>query len=202
MSYKYYTNDGYALIKNEFSYIWNELRPIVVEKLAWAASLGDRSENADYQYNKMLLRQIDRRVKFISDILKDANTVDISDKSPTKVLFGSYIEIENDEGSIKHVRIVNANEIYGRKGYISNESPMAKALMGLAIDDEANVITPKGKIAWFVNKIAYTYPSWFGDVEEPKYIFSAINDHEKVKELSDEEITEIKRKYLENLAKS
>ncbi|MBO6009189.1 MAG: transcription elongation factor GreB, partial [Ruminobacter sp.] len=71
MAFKFVTPEGYQLIKKEFDEIWENIRPNVVEKLAWAASLGDRSENADYQYNKQLLRQIDRRVKFLTDTLKN-----------------------------------------------------------------------------------------------------------------------------------
>ncbi|MGN1394536.1 MAG: GreA/GreB family elongation factor [Succinivibrionaceae bacterium] len=201
MGCSYYTKDGILLIKKEFNYIWYDLRPKVVEKLAWAASLGDRSENADYQYNKQLLRQIDRRVKFISDILDFAQVLDRSKEGITKniILFGAFVEIENDDGIIKHVRIVNSNETYNRKGFISFESPMAKALINLTIDDEAIVKTPKGLISWYVNKISYEIPKWFGQIDEPQFIFSEKTQTREYKILSDEEIARIKKDYLATL---
>ena len=117
----YVTREGLMLIKQEFNDIWTNIRPEVTKKLAWAASLGDRSENADYQYNKRLLREIDIYVKRRSDIIRDAEVLDRSAEGmrKKKVFFGAYVEIENDDGEIKHFRIVGAPEVYGRRGFIS-----------------------------------------------------------------------------------
>ncbi|MFA0709046.1 GreA/GreB family elongation factor, partial [Vibrio sp. 10N.222.48.A3] len=88
--------------------------------VTWAASLGDRSENADYTFNKRLLRQIDRRVRFLRKFLPDVTIVDYSPQQEGKVFFGAWVEIENDDGEIKKFRIVGPEEIYGdAKGYIS-----------------------------------------------------------------------------------
>ncbi len=99
------------------------------QKVTWAASLGDRSENADYQYNKKRLREIDRRVRYLTKCLEQLKIVDYSPQQEGKVFFGAWVEIENDEGDIKRFRIVGYDEIFGRKDYISIDSPMARALL-------------------------------------------------------------------------
>lgn len=99
------------------------------QKVTWAASLGDRSENADYQYNKKRLREIDRRVRYLTKCLEQLKIVDYSPQQEGKVFFGARVEIENDEGDIKRFRIVGYDEIFGRKDYISIDSPMARALL-------------------------------------------------------------------------
>lgn len=203
MSFNFVTREGHALIKREFDEIWEKIRPGVVEKLAWAASLGDRSENADYQYNKQLLRQIDRRVKYLTDVLKEVKVLDRSEQGAreNRVYFGAYVEIENEAGEILHVHIVNTAEVYGRRGFISYESPMARGLLNRTVDDEAEVITPKGKVLWYVNKISYKAEDWFGEIDEPRFTFSAENDGAPVEILSDEELKKIKDEYLKTLVK-
>ncbi len=99
------------------------------QKVTRAASLGDRSENADYQYNKKRLREIDRRVRYLTKCLEQLKIVDYSPQQEGKVFFGARVEIENDEGDIKRFRIVGYDEIFGRKDYISIDSPMARALL-------------------------------------------------------------------------
>lgn len=203
MAFKFVTPEGYQLIKKEFDEIWENIRPNVVEKLAWAASLGDRSENADYQYNKQLLRQIDRRVKFLTDTLKNTEILDRSADGirDNKVYFGAYVEIENDDGDILHVHIVNTAEVYGRKGFISYESPIARGILNKTIDDDAEVITPKGKVTWYINKISYTHDEWFGPIDEPQFNFSGDHEYAPVEILSDEELKKIKDEYLKTLVK-
>ena len=114
----YVTAEGMALLKGEFNELWNDLRPKVADRLAWAASLGDRSENADYQYNKRLLREVDIRIKQLSDIFDSTSVLDRSSdgQRDNKVYFGAYVEIENDDGQIKHVHIVGHAETYNREG--------------------------------------------------------------------------------------
>ncbi len=197
----YVTPEGLELIKAEFADIWHNLRPVVAQKLAWAASLGDRSENADYQYNKRLLREIDIRVKQLSDTLDQAQVLDRSADGTrdNKIYFGAYIELENDDGVIKHVRIVGAPEIYGRSCFISLQSPMAKGLLNLTVDDEATIQTPRGTVTWYVNKISYQQEDWFGEVGKPEFKFST-KDTEQKAEPSLEEQKRIKEDYLRHLA--
>ena len=153
---KLITREGYNKLKEEHDYLWNEQRPEVTKIVTWAASLGDRSENADYQYNKRLLRQLDRRVRFLRKFLPEVQVVDYSPQQDGKVFFGAWVEIENEEGETKRFRIVGPEEIYGEvKNYISIDSPMARALLKREVDDEVEVETPSGKKVWFINKIEY-----------------------------------------------
>ncbi|BAX54498.1 Transcription elongation factor GreB [Photobacterium damselae subsp. piscicida] len=149
------TREGYNKLKAELDYLWREERPEVTKKVTWAASLGDRSENADYQYNKKRLREIDRRVRYLRKRLEIMQVVDYSPQQDGKVFFGAWVEIENEEGETLTLRIVGPDEIYGRKDYISIDSPMARALLKKEVDDEAIVQTPLGQKLWFINAIRY-----------------------------------------------
>ncbi|WJY14742.1 transcription elongation factor GreB [Pectobacteriaceae bacterium CE90] len=153
------TREGYEALQQELNYLWKERRPEITEKVAWAASLGDRSENADYQYNKRLLREIDRRVRYLRKRLQVVRVVDYSPQQDGKVFFGAWVEVENETGEIKRFRIVGPDEIYGRKDYISIDSPMARALLKKSVDEEASVTTPTGNKIWYINKIEYKNPT-------------------------------------------
>lgn len=154
---KIVTREGYNKLKQEHDHLWHEKRPEITKIVTWAASLGDRSENADYQYNKRLLRQIDRRVRFLRKLLPELQVVDYSPQQEGKVFFGAWVEIENDAGEIKKFRIVGPEEIYGEaKNYISIDAPMARALLKKEVDDVVEVKTPEGIKTWYVNAISYT----------------------------------------------
>ncbi|WKS81431.1 transcription elongation factor GreB [Edwardsiella tarda] len=152
------TREGYDKLKQELDYLWREERPEVTKKVTWAASLGDRSENADYQYNKKRLREIDRRVRYLRKCMSMLKIVDYSPQQDGKVFFGAWVEVENDDGVIKHFRIVGYDEIFGRNDYISIDSPMARALLKKEVGDAATVITPSGEALWYINAIDYTQP--------------------------------------------
>ncbi|OAT77226.1 transcription elongation factor GreB [Mangrovibacter phragmitis] len=154
------TREGYEKLKKELDYLWREERPEVTKKVTWAASLGDRSENADYQYNKKRLREIDRRVRYLTKCLESLRIVDHSPQQDGKVFFGAWVEIENDDGDIRRFRIVGYDEIFGRNDYISIDAPVARALLKKEEGDVATVITPSGIATWYVNSISYTRPDW------------------------------------------
>lgn len=149
------TREGFDKLKAELDYLWREERPEVTKKVTWAASLGDRSENADYQYNKKRLREIDRRVRYLTKSLEQLRIVDYSPQQDGKVFFGAWVEIENDEDDLKRFRIVGYDEIFGRKDYISIDSPMARALLKKEVGDAATVETPVGPALWYINAIDY-----------------------------------------------
>ena len=149
------TRDGYEALKKELDYLWREQRPEVTQKVTWAASLGDRSENADYHYNKKLLRQIDRRIRYLTKRFDELKIVDYSPQQDGKVFFGAWVEIENESGETLRFRIVGPDEIYERKDFISIDAPMARALLKKEVDDEVTVQTPGGKKEWFINQIWY-----------------------------------------------
>jgi transcription elongation factor GreB len=109
------TREGYENLKKELDTLWREERPEVTKKVTWAASLGDRSENADYQYNKKRLREIDRRVRYLTKCLENLRIVDYSPHQEGKVFFGAWVEIENDDGETRRVRNLGNDEIFGRK---------------------------------------------------------------------------------------
>ncbi|MEQ9850489.1 transcription elongation factor GreB [Pectobacterium brasiliense] len=150
------TREGYDKLRAEHEHLWNVKRPEITKIVSWAASLGDRSENADYTYNKRLLRQIDRRVRYLRKCLTELKIVDYSPQQDGCVFFGAWVEIENEQGEVKRFRIVGPDEIYGdNKDYISIDSPMARAMLKKAVDEEFIVNTPDGPREWFVNSIEY-----------------------------------------------
>ncbi|MDR6795743.1 transcription elongation factor GreB [Acinetobacter calcoaceticus] len=150
------TRSGHDKLVAELKQLWHEERPEITKKVNWAASLGDRSENADYQYNKQLLRKIDRRVRYLGKRLEELKIIDYSPEQAGKVYFGAWVEIENEEGEQKTLRIVGIDEIYDHHSqHISIESPMARALLGKEVDDEIEVHTPSGKKLWYINTIRY-----------------------------------------------
>lgn len=149
------TREGFEKLQQELHFLWREERPEITKKVAWAASLGDRSENADYQYNKKRLREIDWRVRYLRKAIENLKVVDYSPEQEGKVFFGAWVEIENDDGQQLTLRVVGYDEIFGRKNYISIDSPMARALLKKEVDDEAIVTTPDGDKCWYINKIFY-----------------------------------------------
>lgn len=150
------TRKGHDLLVAELQDLWHKQRPEVTQKVSWAASLGDRSENADYQYNKQLLRKIDRRVRYLTKRLEEVRIVDFFPEQEGKVFFGAWVDLENEQGEQKRIRIVGIDEIYGHHpDYISIESPMAQALLSKQVDDEVEVQTPLGKMIWYINAIEY-----------------------------------------------
>lgn len=155
MSTKLITREGHDSLKQELDYLWREHRPDITQKVTWAASLGDRSENADYQYNKKLLREIDRRIRYLRKRLEDMKVVEYAPEQEGRVFFGAWVEVENEHEEVKRFRIVGYDEIYGRKDYISIDSPMARALLRKEVGDEAVVPTPEGEMLWWINQIEY-----------------------------------------------
>ncbi len=154
-STKIITREGHEALKKELDYLWREYRPEITQKVAWAASLGDRSENADYQYNKKLLREIDRRVRYLRKRLEDMRVVDYAAEQEGRVFFGAWVDVENEAGETKRFRVVGYDEIYQRMDYISIDSPMARALLKKQVDDEAIVPTPTGEVCWWITNIEY-----------------------------------------------
>ena len=156
MKSKLITRAGFKKLQEEHDYLWREKRPKVTAIVSWAASLGDRSENGDYIFNKKLLREIDRRLRYLRKRLEDLQVVDYSPQQEGKVFFGASVEIENEAGEILTFKIAGPDEIYNTKEFISIDSPMARAMIKKQVDDEFFVETPSGNKAWFINKIEYT----------------------------------------------
>ncbi|TDQ18220.1 transcription elongation factor GreB [Algoriphagus boseongensis] len=149
------TPEGLEKVKAELDHLWKVERPEITQKVAWAASLGDRSENADYHYNKKRLREIDRRVHYLRKCIDDLKVIPYSPFQEGKVLFGAWVEIENSKGHKIRIRIVGGEEIFERRDYISIDSPMAQALLKKEVGDEVIVQTPAMQMTWKVKKIEY-----------------------------------------------
>ncbi|NVK25753.1 MAG: transcription elongation factor GreB [Gammaproteobacteria bacterium] len=155
MKTKLITREGYTQLQEELSYLWKIERPEITRKVTWAASLGDRSENADYKENKRKLREIDRRVRYLSKTLEDIQIVDHHPEQDGRIFFGAWVELESSDKRTLKFRIVGPDEIYGRNDYTSIDSPMARACLKKEVDDEVVVKTPNGEATWYVSSISY-----------------------------------------------
>ncbi len=149
------TAEGLEKLKAELDHLWKVERPETTQKVAWAASLGDRSENADYTYNKKRLREIDRRVHYLRKMLDNLKVIPYTPFQEGKVMFGAWVEIENAKKQKIRFRIVGGEEIFERRDYISIDSPMAQALLKKEVGEEAIVQTPTMQMTWRIVKIEY-----------------------------------------------
>lgn len=151
----YITPQGLKKLKAELEYLLKEDRPTVVATVAWAASNGDRSENADYIYGKRRLREIDRRIGFLTKRIEKAQVVNPQEQSGLKVLFGATVTLVNEEGVEATYQIVGEDEIETSLGKISWRSPLAKAVLGKHQGDEIEVLLPKGENWFEISRVAY-----------------------------------------------
>ncbi|WP_442683916.1 transcription elongation factor GreB [Stenotrophomonas sp. JC08] len=150
------TAQGHARLKSELDELWRQRRPEVVKALAAAAAEGDRSENAEYTYRKKQLGEIDRRVRYLSKRLEVLRVVDTPPSDPAAVFFGATVELENvDSGEIHLYRIVGPDETDAAKGWISIDSPLARALLKKRVDDEFNVELPAGPQTFALLSVTY-----------------------------------------------
>jgi transcription elongation factor GreB len=151
----YITPQGARVLRDELTYIWKVKRPGVTRIVAAAAALGDRSENADYIYGKKHLREIDRRIRYLTKQLDNLEIVDRKPDNQDKIFFGAWIELEDEDGSTTKVRIVGKDEFDMSKGWISLESPMAKCLLGKSKGDDALIKRPSGDSEMYVLDVRY-----------------------------------------------
>ena len=150
------TAEGLQKLRDEHDHLWRVERPEVTAKVSWAASLGDRSENADYHYNKRRLREIDKRLMYLRKCIDDFKVIDYHPHMDGAVHFGAWVEIENVEKKMKkRLRIAGYEELIDNKDYISMDSPMAKALLEKSVGDQVVVETKIGQFIWHIRKIEY-----------------------------------------------
>jgi transcription elongation factor GreB len=145
MKKNYITPAGFEKLRHEYLELLNVERPKIIEVVAWAASNGDRSENADYQYGKRRLREIDRRVYFLKNRLEDAEIIDPKQVNSNQVFFGATVTLENEDGEEVVYQIVGEDEIDIKEKKISWKSPLAKAILGKKKDEEVKLIKPTGE---------------------------------------------------------
>lgn len=144
------TPEGYAKLKSEIEYLWKQERPKVTAEVEAAAALGDRSENAEYIYGKKRLREIDRRLRFLSGRLEKVQVLHPPAQAAAGdvVGFGAWVTIEDEDGARSCYRLVGPDEPDPDQGSISVDSPVGRALLGKRVDDEVEVRRPRGD-TWF-----------------------------------------------------
>jgi transcription elongation factor GreB len=151
----YITPAGYARLKAELKRLVEAERPEVVKTVAWAASLGDRSENADYLYGKKKLREIDRRVRFLIKRLEAAEVVESAGRDTDQVFFGCTARISNRTGEERQITIVGVDEVDPARGRVSWVSPVAKALLKSREGDTVTLRTPAGEERLEILEVRY-----------------------------------------------
>ncbi|MFL6581022.1 MAG: transcription elongation factor GreB [Burkholderiales bacterium] len=152
----YITPAGFKRLKDEALHLLDKERPDLVKVIHWAASNGDRSENADYIYGKRRLREIDRRIRFLTKRLDAAVVVDPQAREPTdQVFFGATVALATESGSQKHYSIVGIDEADAARGRISWISPLAKALIKAHEGDTVIVRTPGGEESFTIVGVEY-----------------------------------------------
>jgi transcription elongation factor GreB len=155
----YITPGGFQRLRDELKFLLTRERPAVTQVVAWAASNGDRSENADYQYNKRRLRQIDGRIRFLTKRIDAAEVIDPetprSGRAATQVFFGATVRYSNRAGDERTVRIVGVDEIDLDRNHISWKSPVARALMKASPGDRVVVHAPGGSEPLEVLEVRY-----------------------------------------------
>ena len=140
----YITPTGFRRLQEELARLWKVERPPVVATVAWAASNGDRSENADYIYGKRKLREIDRRIRYLSKTLDRAVVVDNSGKTHQRVHFGATVTILNESGDEREVTIVGVDDLDSDDARVSWRSPLARALLTAKVGDTVTLRAPRG----------------------------------------------------------
>ncbi len=151
----YISPKGHQKLVDELQELLRVERPEVTRLVQWAASNGDRSENADYLYGKRRLREIDRRIRFLNQRLDKAVIVDPAQIKSEKVQFGATVEIVDEEGVSKRFTIVGVDEVDTAKGRISWQSPIGKNLLGKKPGDEVLVKVPAGELTYEVVNVIY-----------------------------------------------
>jgi transcription elongation factor GreB len=152
---KFATPEGARRLREELDFLWRVERPQVTRAVQEAAAQGDRSENAEYIYGKKQLREIDRRVRFLRQRLEGLTVVSGPPDDRSRVFFGAWVRIEDEEGHETELRIVGPDEIDPARRYVSMDSPLARALMRRRCDEEFTVEVPGGSRTYVVTEIRY-----------------------------------------------
>jgi transcription elongation factor GreB len=153
---RFITPEGFRRLKAEYDELFGIERPKIVEVVSWAASLGDRSENADYLYGKKRLREIDRRLGYLARIMKAAKVVDPAEQpSRDQVRFGATVELADEDDNRRTLTIVGDDETDASAGRIGWSAPLARALIGAKVGDERVVHLPAGEKSYEILGIVY-----------------------------------------------
>lgn len=152
----YITPQGYRRLREEYEALYAGERPKLLETIAWAAANGDRSENADYQYGRRRLREVDRRINFLSRRMKAAKVTDpAAQPDRSRAWFGATVTLADEEDEERTVTLVGEDEADAGAGRVSWNSPLARAVRGAAVGDLRRVALPAGEKEYEVIAIAY-----------------------------------------------
>lgn len=151
----YITPEGDRRLRGELNHLWRIERPLVTQQVSDAAALGDRSENAEYIYGKKRLREIDRRVRYLRKRLEVLKIVHSAPSDRSRVYFGAWVQVEDEEDVEHEYRLVGPDEIGVHPSYISVDAPLGRALLGKSVGHEVEIMTPGGKRYWHLLTIRY-----------------------------------------------
>jgi transcription elongation factor GreB len=153
---RYITPQGFARIRAEYEELFSSERPKLVDTIAWAAANGDRSENGDYIYGRKRLREIDRRLSYLSKVMKSAKVVDPArQEQRDTVRFGATIELADADDSRRIITLVGEDEADASAGQVSWAAPIARALIGAKVGEERIVRLPVGEKSYEILRISY-----------------------------------------------
>jgi transcription elongation factor GreB len=153
---RFITPQGFAHIRAEYEQLFSSERPKLVETIAWAAANGDRSENGDYIYGRKRLREIDRRLSYLSKVMKSAKVVDPSrQEQRDTVRFGATVELADEDDKRRIITLVGEDEADATSGQVSWAAPIARALVGAKVGDERIVRLPSGEKSYEIMRIDY-----------------------------------------------
>jgi len=156
MADRFITPAGFARIRAEYERLFGVERPQLVETISWAAANGDRSENGDYIYGRKRLRELDRRLGYLSKVMKQAKVVDPSvQRDREQVRFGATVELADEEDRRRVVTLVGDDEGDAASGLIAWSAPLARALLGARVGDQRTVRLPAGEKSYEVLAISY-----------------------------------------------
>lgn len=153
---RFITPQGFARIRAEYEELFASERPRLVDTIAWAAANGDRSENGDYIYGRKRLREVDRRLSYLSKVMKSAKVVDPSrQEQRDAVRFGATVEVADEDDERRIITLVGEDEADASSGQVSWAAPIARALVGARVGDERIVRLPAGEKSYEIIRISY-----------------------------------------------
>lgn len=155
---RYITPAGYERLRLELERLWRDERPRVTREVADAAAQGDRSENAEYIYGKKRLREIDRRIEFLSKRLDELTIVPPRSGPSDRVYFGAFVELEDEDGVVSQFQIVGPDEFDAARGRISTDSPLGRALLRRSVGESFALERPKGSMTYTVVTVRFEAP--------------------------------------------
>ena len=155
---RYITPQGFAAISEEHQEIWTRLRPRIVAEVEAAAALGDRSENAEYIYGKKKLRELDRRLRFLSEKMDSLTVMEPAPHPSGRAFFGAWVTVELEDGEVRTWRLVGPDEFDVARGRLSVDSPLGRAVLGRAEGDSVVVQRPAGPVEVTLLGVAWTDP--------------------------------------------